>query len=161
MSASSYVGPLCDLTPAQLQEAFGVSDFFIYEVDFTGLASGASALQTFTVQADSNFLWQRATFQADIAGAAFTYSSRPIPNITLDISDTSSGRHLSSSPSPVPNFFGFGSDPADLINPRWFRSNTQVTVAATNYDAAVTYNLRLSFIGTKFFQTNSGYGIGN
>lgn len=151
MSVSSYVGPLCDLTPAQLQEAFGVSDFFIYEVDFAALASGATALQTFTVQADSNFLWQRACFQADIASAAFAYSTQPIPNIVLDISDTSSGRHLSSAPSPMASWFGLGHAPNDLINPRWFRSNTQVTVAATNYDAATTYNLRLSFIGTKFF----------
>jgi len=159
--SASYVGPLCDLTPAQLQEAFGVSDFFIYEVDFSGLASGATALQTFTIQADSNFLWQRGNYQADIAAAAFQYSTQPVPNIVLDISDTSSGRHLTSSPSPVASFFGFGHGPADLINPRWFRSNTQVTVSATNYDASVTYNLRLSFIGTKFFQTASGYSIGN
>ena len=154
MSASSYVGPLCDLTPAQLQEAFGVSDFFIYEVDFSGLVSGQTALQTFTIQADSNFLWQRGRFQADIASAAFVLNTTPIPNIVLDISDTSSGRHLSSSPSPVSAWFSGPVDRSDLINPRWFRSNTQVTVAATNYDAAVTYDLRLSFVGTKFFNYN-------
>jgi hypothetical protein len=151
MDKSGYVGPLCDLTPEQLEDAFGVSDLFTYEADFSGLASGATAIYQFNVQADSNFLWQRACFQADIADAAFTYQSQPIPNVTVLLTDTSSGRQLMSAPMPVPSLFGLGHAPADLINPRWFRANTQVTVSVTNYDAAVTYNLRLSFIGTKFF----------
>lgn len=152
MSEGNYYGPLCDLTPEQLQDAFGVSDFFTYEVDFSALAPAATQQFTFTVQADSNFLWQRACFQADVAGAAFTYSSQPIPNVTVAIQDTSSGRQLMSSPVPIPSLFGVGHEPSDLITPRWFRANTQVTLSVNNYDAAVTYNLRLSLIGTKFFQ---------
>jgi hypothetical protein len=56
-----------------------------------------------------------------------------------------------STAAPVPSLFGLGREPYQLKNPRWFRANTQVTVAVSNFDAADTYNLRLSFIGTKFF----------
>lgn len=154
MATSPYIGPLCDASPEQLQEAFGVSDLYTYEADFSSLAPAATASYTFTVQADSNFLWQRACFSADIADAAFTYSTQPIPNVTCLITDTSSGRQLMSAGMPVPSLFGIGHSASDLITPRWFRANTQVIVSVTNFDASVTYNLRLSFIGTKFFNYN-------
>jgi hypothetical protein len=142
--------PLSELRPDQLEQVFGVSDFFVYELDFGTLANGTTVQSTFTVQADSNFLWQQAAFAADIAGAAYTQSSQPIPNVSVLITDTASGRQLMSSPVPVTNIFGTGREPFILPCPRWFRANTQVTVSVTNFDAAVTYDLRLSFIGTKF-----------
>jgi hypothetical protein len=143
--------PLNQISPQQLRDAFGVSDFFVYEADYADLAPGATAQYIFTVQADSNFLWQDATYSADIDAAAYTIDSQPVPNCVVTIQDTSSGRQLMSNPVPVPNIFGLGREPYSLKNPRWFRANTQVTVSVTNFDAAVTYNLRLSLIGTKFF----------
>jgi hypothetical protein len=146
-----YAQVLANLTPDMLRNAFGVSDFYIYEVDFPGLVAGTAAQSTFTIQADSDFLWQDACYYADIAQAAFTVNSQPVPNVAVTIQDTSSGRLLMSTAAPVPSLFGLGREPYQLKNPRWFRANTQVTVAVSNFDAADTYNLRLSFIGTKFF----------
>ncbi len=146
-----YPQNLDEASPEQLREAFGVSDWFVYEVDFTALNFGTSAQVIFTIQSDSDFLWQQATYAADIAAAAYTIDSQPVPNISIQIQDTSAGRYLMTGPVPVPNVFGLGREPFELKNPRWFRSNSTVVITALNFDAAVEYNLRLSFIGTKFF----------
>jgi len=151
MSQTFYPQALALATPDQLRDAFGVSDWFIYEADFSALAPAAVATQTINIEADSNFLWQQGVMVADIADAAFTVQSQPLPNIAINIQDTGSGRNLMSSAVPAQNFFGTSREPFMLMNPRWFRANTTFKVTCTNYDAAVTYNLRLSFIGTKFF----------
>jgi hypothetical protein len=152
MSASSGYTPLSQASPQQLADAFGVCDYFVYELDFPTIDSGASATNNFTVQADSNFLWQYGAFYASVAGAAFTDDTRPIPNCNLIITDSSSGRQLMSNAVPIASMFGTGQLPFQLPSPRFFRSNTIVSVFITNFDAAVDYDLKLSFIGTKFFQ---------
>ena len=88
---------------------------------------------------------------ADINDAAFTVNSQPVPNISILITDTGSGRQLMNAPVSVSNIFGLGREPKVLRTPRWFASMAQIQVAVTNYDAAVNYNLRLSFVGAKFF----------
>lgn len=143
---------LSKLNDSQLTQLFGVRDYFVYEADFSGVASGATSQTTFTIQTDSNFLWQTGCYIADIAAAGETDSSRVIPLMTCIIQDTSSGRQLSSTPVPIPSQFGTGELPFVLPSPRFFRANTQITVSVTNYDAANAYNLRLSFIGTKFYK---------
>lgn len=140
------------LTAEQLATIMrGERDLFIYELDFAAIAAGGVPQSSFTVQADSNFLWERGCFIADIAGAAQTDSSRVLPLITCLITDASSGRQLMSNPVPITSLFGFGSLPFDVPYPRMFRANTQVTVSLNNYSAATAYNLKLQFIGSKFF----------
>lgn len=134
----------------QLQD--GNSDFFVYEIDFSAVTSGSTPQNSFTVQADSNFLWEHGCFFADIAAAAETNDSRVLPLITCVIADTSSGRQLMSNPVPITSLFGYASQPYELPYPRFFRANTQVTVSLTNFSAATDYNLKLQFIGRKFFK---------
>jgi hypothetical protein len=143
---------LSQMTDTQLTNLFGVRDFFVYELDFATINAGLTGSATFTVQTDSNFLWQQGTYDASIAGAAYTQNTRPIPNMNCTIQDTSSGRQLMSSPVPIPSMFGTGQLPFVIPAPRFFRANTQVTVSVTNFDAAVNYDLKLSFIGTKFYK---------
>ena len=141
------------MTAQQLDEVFGVRDIFAYEIDFAGLAAaGGTATGNFTVQADSNFLWERACFFADIAAAAQTDSSRVVPLVSCSIQDGGSGRKLMAAEVPISSIFGIGNEPFDLPTPRFFRAQTQVIVTVTNFSAATVYNLRLSFIGTKFFK---------
>jgi len=136
-----------------LLDAFTVRDFYVYELDFAALAVGVPQTNSFTVQADSNFLWQQGCQFTDLAGAVQTASTQVQPLVTVTILDTSSGRQLTSAPSPVPSLFGDGNLPYNLPTPRFFRSNTQVSVTATSYAVAgTTYtNMKLQFIGTKFF----------
>ncbi len=146
-------GPLSNLTADDLEEVFGKSDFFTYEIDFAALLHGGNTPQTssFTIQTDANFLWQEASYFADIGGAAFVLNTQPIPNIEILITDTGAGRQLMNAPVPMTNIFGFGREKSVLRNPRWFAKMASVQIQVNNIDAAVDYNLKLSFIGTKFF----------
>lgn len=128
-------------------------DFYIYEAEALALASGASSNDVVNIEADSNFILQKLAYQADIAAAAFTATTRPIPNVTVQIIDTGSGRQLMSNPIPIPSFFGTGELPFILPNPRLFMRNSSIQVAFTNFDAAVTYNIRLALIGYKVYGT--------
>lgn len=154
LSITDY-STLARMSDAQLTELFGARDYYTYEADFGTINSGANGQYTLTIQADSNFLWQYGNFFVDIAGAAFTANSRPIPNISYTLQDSSSGRQLMSGPVPIASAFGTGQEPFELPSPRFFRANTTITLIAYNFDAAVNYDLRLSLIGTKFMKYGS------
>lgn len=131
-----------------------IKQFFIYTTKFATLAAGASANNTIQIQADANFAWLKGTFQADIAGAAQTDSSRVIPAISLLITDTGSGRQLMDAAVPVTSFFGDGRIPFILPEARIFAANSNISITATNLEAANTYNLRLAFIGYKLYRAS-------
>ena len=92
-------------------------------------------------------------FQADIGGAAFTDSTRVIPNVSVQLTDTGSGRQLMQNPIPIPSIFGWGELPYVLDNPRKFDRNSTIQVAFANFDTAIAYNVRLAFIGYKIYGT--------
>lgn len=146
---------LSQMTNQQLTDLFGVRDFFTYEVDFSAVnytGSSQTVQGSFTVQADSNFLWQYGCHMSDLAQAAETASGLVIPLVTATITDSSSGRQLMSAGVPVGSIFGNGTLPFLLPTPRFFRAQTTVTVSLTNYSAANNYQIKLQFIGTKFFK---------
>lgn len=129
-------------------------DLFTYEVDFSALANGASSTGTIQVEAQSDFLWQKATYFADIAAAAQTDSSRIIPLCTVLLTDSGSARQLMNSAVPVSSMFGTGESPFILTVPKKFMARTSITIQVANFSAATTYNIRLSFIGVKLFRSN-------
>ena len=132
--------------------AYNATDFFVYQVDFSGLAPAASQTSSFTVQREADFLLTKITMVPDISAAAYTDSTRPVPLITMMINDTGSGRNLMSTAVPLPAIFGQGGLPFILPRQRVFVASSVINITLTNYDAAVTYNLRLSFIGEKAFR---------
>lgn len=127
-------------------------DYFVYGVGPVAVASGATAQGSIQIQADSLFVWERAAYYVTIANAAFASDTRPIPNVAVQIVDSGSGRQLFQTPQPIPSVFGTGELPFLLPTPRWFKPNSQIQIQFTNFDAAVSYNVRLSFIGSKIFQ---------
>lgn len=127
------------------------TDFGVYQVDFAALASAASATKQIVIQLASDFIWQKGCFFADIAAATQTDSSRVLPSVTVLMTDSSSGTQLMDNPVPVTALFGTGQIPFVLPNPRKFVGGSTINVTVTNFDAAATYNLRLSFIGLKMF----------
>lgn len=127
------------------------TDFYVYSAVFAALAFGASATQNITVQADSDFILQKLTYQADIAAGNVTDSSRIIPLVTVLITDSGSGRQIMDRAIPVATFFGTGNLPFILPNPKVFKARANITIQATNYSAGTTYNLYLSLIGIKTF----------
>lgn len=127
-------------------------DFYVYDVDFFSLAPGASDNGNIQIQADSDFKWERAAFFASIAGGAQTLNTLVMPLITLQMTDTGSGRNLFQTPIPITNVFGTGQLPFVLPLPRIFRARSSITFAVTNTSAATTYDLNLSLIGYKLFE---------
>lgn len=129
-----------------------IKDFYIYEEDFNGLAAGGSASGSVNIQADSDFVIQKLSYFADVAGAAQTENSRVIPLITVLVTDSGSGRNLMESQVAVPSLFGTGQLPFILPQPKLFLARTTITLAVTNFSAATTYDLKLSLIGYKVFR---------
>ena len=138
--------------PVNKQPSRTINDFFVYEEDFSSLASGATSTGTINIQADSDFVLQKFTYFADLAAAAQTDSGRVIPLATVLITDSGSGRNLMESALPISNIFGTGDLPFILPQPKLFLARTTITVVLTNFSASSTYNIRLSFIGYKVFR---------
>jgi len=128
-------------------------DFYIYEAEALALAPAGNANDIINIEADSDFILQKFTYQADIAAAAYLESTRPIPLITVQLIDSGSGRQLMNNPIPVESFMGSGELPFILPNPRKFLRNSTIQIAFNNFDAAITYNIRLAFIGYKIYGT--------
>jgi len=128
-------------------------DFYIYEAESLALVAGGTSNDVINIEADSDFILQKMTYEADIAAAAYTFTTNPIPLVTIQITDTGSGRQLMQEPIPINSFMGDGKLPFYLPNPRKFLRNSTIQIAFVNFDAAVTYNLRLAFIGYKIYGT--------
>lgn len=127
-------------------------DFFVYSASAVALAAGASQTVNFTIQAEADFMLSKMTMFADVAAAAQTESTKIVPLVSILISDTGSGRNLMDTNVAIPNIFGYGDLPFILPRQRIFVANSVVNVTFTNFSAATTYNLKLSFIGEKAFK---------
>lgn len=132
-----------------------VEDFFIYNQNFLLIAPAAVQNQNIQVQADSAFKLTALSFQADIAAAAYTESTRPIPLCTLQMVDTGSGRQLFQNPAPIEAIFGNGQLPFILPLNRIFMPSSVIQMTLTNFSAATTYSVRLQLIGMKVFDLKS------
>lgn len=138
-------------TPSPAPRRQYVEDFFVYTIDFEDLAFGTTQQASIQIQADSDFKWTAAAYNCNIDQAAYTTGDAPIPNVSLQLVDTGSGRQLFFSPVPIPSVFGNGQLPFILPIPRVFRARSSISMTVSNFDAAVGYNLSLAFIGTKVF----------
>lgn len=125
--------------------------FYTYLFTFSALAANTSATQTQNVQADADFDWLKGVYQADIAAAAQTDSSRVIPLVTILILDTASGYQLSNAAIPIECCFGTGLTPFILPAPYRFKRAGTISITLANYSAATTYNIRLCLSGVKSY----------
>lgn len=127
-------------------------DFYGYVLNFSALAAAANSTGTFQIDQDSDFLLQKMTMVADIAGAAITNSSMPVPLATMQVTDGGSSRSLFSAAAPLGAVFGNGMEPFILPAPRYIAAGSSISVALTNYSAATSYNIRLVFAGIRFYK---------
>lgn len=126
-------------------------DFFVYDIDFATLAPGGTANGQIQIQADADFELQKLTHFSDIAAAGQTESTRVLPLVTIQITDTGTGRQMFNQPVPIGAMFGDGRIPFILPTTKVFSRNASVAFVLSNYDAANTYNVRLQLIGAKIF----------
>lgn len=124
---------------------------FTYTTVFAAVAPGATPTNQIAIQADSDFLILAQTYHANQANAAQTETSVTYPLMTVLLTDTGSGSQLMDSAVSVPQIFGNGKFPFVLPEPQYLVARGNLAVQVANYDAAATYNLRLSFHGVKLF----------
>lgn len=136
---------VADARPAQRR------DFFVYDIDFLAIAPGATSNGQIQIQADSDFELQKLTQFSDIAVADQTESTRVLPLVTIQVTDTGTGRQMFNAPVPIAALFGDGRIPFILPTAKIFTQNASVAFTLSNYSAATTYNVRLQLIGAKIF----------
>jgi len=140
-------------------------DFFVYSFvpgattngQSATLAPGASAIAQVHIQQDSAFEWSLSTMTAtDNASDAFLVN----PNISIQITDSATGRNLFNEMTPVVQVAGYAQYPYVLPFPRRFMPKSTVTIAFTNFDTAKTFKLiQFSMIGRKIFMRKGGRPI--
>lgn len=129
-----------------------VEDFFVYAVSIDDLDVGESLQANIQIQADADFKWTKAVYYATIADAVFDSGTVPIPNATVQMVDTGSGRQLFNQAIPIPSIFGTGQLPFILPVPRIFKARSSINFTIANFDAAQdNYNIDLMLIGSKIF----------
>jgi len=126
-------------------------DFFVYTITFASLLAGDATQGAIQIQSDSDFELSKLTMFADISLAAETEATRVLPLVTVQITDTGTGRQLFANPLPIPAIMGDGRIPFILPVPKVFSANASVAVAVANFSAAIDYGLRICLIGAKIF----------
>lgn len=126
---------------------------FTYQTpNVAAIIAAANAQVALPFDQDSNFIWQKTAFFCDIAGAAQTDSTRVLPLITVQITDSGNSQGYMNAPVPIPALFGDGRLPMVLPAPQIVRPNSTLQFNFTNYAAATNYaNLRILLIGVKRF----------
>lgn len=132
-------------------EAQTIEDFFGYTSTISSIAAAAVANDVIEIEANSYFKLTKLCCFADIAAAVQTDSSRVIPLVTLQITDTGAGRRLFDAAVPIPNLMGYGALPFILPVPRIFKPRASILLEYTNFSAATTYALRVSLFGSKLY----------
>jgi hypothetical protein len=119
------------------------------------LAPGAVFNAFINIQADADFVIEKQTYAADIAGAALTFNTWIMPNVLILLTSTGSGQQLMSAPVPIPSAFGHGMLPAILPYPYVLPANSQLQITLTSFEAVSQLFLTLNFIGRKLYLIGS------
>jgi hypothetical protein len=147
-------GSAVTIPNAPLPGAKYIEDWYIYLASTTNLAAGATIPVNVNVQADADFkLIKIAQFSNNHASITNQIeSTRVLPLVTVQITDTGSGRNLFSAAVPLPAIAGDGGVPFILPITRIFKASATITVTFTSYDSAIAYDLNVALIGTKLFR---------
>lgn len=121
---------------------------YTYNLTFTGLAPAASATQIITINSNADFVLTGMAHHANVAAAAQNAGTKTVPLIRASIVDTGSQRPFFNTATDLENVSrNINGDGPALPFPRWLAGNTSIQVQLTNYDAAATYGVDLSFVG--------------
>lgn len=133
-------------------EAQTIEDFFAYTSTIASIAPAAVAADIVEIEANSYFKLTKLCCFAAIADAAQTDSTRVIPLVTLQITDTGAGRRLFDAAIPIGNLMGYGALPFILPVPRIFKPRATIQLDYTSFVAAgTTYSLRVALFGSKLY----------
>lgn len=127
--------------PAVFNPRQNGTDYFWYtHTALSTLASTApNATALINIDADSDFYCVALSYQAAISSnAALTESGNIIPLVTLQLTDTGSGKSLMNAPVSLAAIAGDGKRPYRLVRPRVFMANATVQLTFASFVAAGT-----------------------
>ncbi|MHB8674551.1 MAG: hypothetical protein ACYDAK_12865 [Candidatus Limnocylindrales bacterium] len=128
--------------------------FWLVFPTFGPFTAAAQLQQSVNVPNDADFEVRRIMYHFDLAAAALTQATSFVPNITIMLTDSGSGRNLMSAAAPLASIASAeaSQSPKDLPWPKIFTRNSTITAVLTNFDAAqTTANVRLTLAGRKIF----------
>lgn len=128
-------------------------EFYIYSSGrpAAALAAGGTTQFNIAIQADSDFLIEKLSFNADAAGATQTESTRLLPNVQVLLTNTGSGRALMNLQFPLTGLFGSGELPMILPRQYLLPASSTLAIQLVSFEAAVTPFITLNFIGRKIY----------
>lgn len=127
--------------------------YYAYTLNIASLAAGATDSDTINIENDSQFVWTKTAYFADVAGGAQENDTRVIPLINVQLVDSGSARQFFDEPQPVNSIGGQGAIPFILPAPFIFKNNANINGAFSNFSAATTYaNFRLTLHGYRVYQ---------
>ena len=152
-SAGEVVEALRQLNPMYMMLPRGTwgfpRDFFAYGQEIVPLGVSARTAVTIQIQADSDFLIVAGVL--DTRDGATGLAFQATPPLLIAIQDSGSGRELQSIDTPIGNLFGTGTLPAYWPFPKIIKRSSTITTTVTNLDAALTFNVRFTYLGIKLF----------
>lgn len=131
------------------------TDWYNYSAFVTSLAASGSATTSIQIEADSDFEIMKLE-QYTIQDAADTADQLAggsiVPDVTVLLTDTGSGRQLMNIALPIFNIFGTAQLPYVLPKPKrlFARATLSIQVANLNTNHGYAY-IYLSFSGRKIF----------
>lgn len=116
------------------------------------LAAGSSLPTVIQFEIDSVFVWTKTSYHVDLAAAAITDSTYPIPLISMQIQDTATQRTLFFAPIPIETAAGKLGLPFILAAPQIIMPAATLKFSFVNFSAATSYtNLQIVLHGYKFY----------
>lgn len=138
---------LANKSPTRWEEFYSYSTGLL-----AAIAVGGNISTNITIQADSDFVIEKLTYFAHVAGASQTVSTQIVPNVSVMLTSTGSGQNLFSAATPIGSIFGNAGLPFILPFPRLLPANSVLQILLTSFEAAITPIIALNFHGRKRYR---------
>lgn len=129
-------------------------DTYTYVFSLASIAPATVGQESsITIENDSYFLAEKMSFFCtNDAVDTQTQETRILPNLTIQLESTSSGRRQMSQPTPLAAIAGSGEFPLIWPQPKLYVPKTTVQLAFSNFSTTDTYrNIFVNMIGTKIY----------
>jgi hypothetical protein len=128
-------------------------DYFTYSLVTTAALPPAGSVSiSQSIDTDADFFWTKSAVFVDVGSNAPQVATQEVPDVTILITDGTTGRALSNQPVALASLFGSAQLPFILPIAKYFGSRSLIQVTLANTSGGTTYSsIRLAFHGIKAF----------